>query len=605
MLIRNISIIDTYNDTILRTIPFHLGANFVVDLELSTKHNKVGKTTFLKLIDVLMGANDKALIYKDKDTNNTNGALKAFIEDRKIAAEMVLTNNLDIASSSEDVRIRVELFPRGSYYIDEDKYTANDYRRELNTMLFGNDSNTPTLRQLIKSFVRVSVQGDDDSFLRNINRASTAEYRAVYNFLFDIADPSLDKKMGELNREKNKLLEVVRQYKKLNDIDDVDEQRQIIAALTRDRERLKIAADNIVDSGEYARNREHIAAIRSEYAALVETLNDLEYRIERNEEALRVAVEENGYQVDMPLIQTFFEEVCSMVPDINKTFNELLEFNRKVDENKVNYFSSIKNKLYAKKGEVEKRIESFVAENAQFMSLVSADKIEEYETLLGRLSEIQQSIGRRKEIVDMLEKFDTDLSRIDTSLSEYSEGMVNDEETAERYQERMNSFNAFFTPFAERINGERPILVYLPDLSKFPVSITEIDGSSTGTRKSLIAAYDLAYQRFAAESGLTIPQFDVHDVLENIEGESLKAIVDIANQSGSQYVIAVLKEKLDSSGFTDVEQEKYGILQLAEDDRLFEGKSIVAGVSKGEVTQSAVAILKDASRTEAEFLNVA
>jgi len=232
------------------------------------------------------------------------------------------------------------------------------------------------------------------------------------------------------------------------------------------------------------------------------------------------------------------------------------------------------------------------------MSLVSADKIEEYETLLGRLSEIQQSICRRKEIVDMLEKFDTDLSRIDTSLSEYSEGMVNDEETAERYQERMNSFNAFFTPFADRINGERPILVYLPDLSKFPVSITEIDGSSTGTRKSLIAAYDLAYQRFAAESGLTIPQFDVHDVLENIEGESLKAIVDIANQS-------VLKEKLDSSGFTDVEQEKYGILQLAEDDRLFEGKSIVAGVSKGEVTQSAVAILKDASRTEAEFLNVA
>ena len=43
MLIREIRIINTRDGKVLRTIPFHLGANFVVDLELSTRHNKVGK----------------------------------------------------------------------------------------------------------------------------------------------------------------------------------------------------------------------------------------------------------------------------------------------------------------------------------------------------------------------------------------------------------------------------------------------------------------------------------------------------------------------------------------------------------------------------------
>lgn len=38
--------------------------------------------------------------------------------------------------------------------------------------------------------------------------------------------------------------------------------------------------------------------------------------------------------------------------------------------------------------------------------------------------------------------------------------------------------------------------------------------------------------------------------------------------------MAVLKEKLDSSHITDNEQLKMQILQLAEDDKLFEGKSV-------------------------------
>lgn len=61
----------------------------------------------------------------------------------------------------------------------------------------------------------------------------------------------------------------------------------------------------------------------------------------------------------------------------------------------------------------------------------------------------------------------------------------------------MSKFNGYFTSISSRISGERPVLTYNSDSNDFPLGITELEGTSTGTRKSVIAAYDLAYQQFA------------------------------------------------------------------------------------------------------------
>ena len=60
----------------LREINFKEGINFIVDSEQSGKHNKVGKTTCLKLIDLSLGAQKKDAIYKDQETESVNEELK-------------------------------------------------------------------------------------------------------------------------------------------------------------------------------------------------------------------------------------------------------------------------------------------------------------------------------------------------------------------------------------------------------------------------------------------------------------------------------------------------------------------------------------------------
>ena len=236
MFIKSLRILNTATKTIMREISFHKGANLIVDTEASNRHNKVGKTTFLKLIDVLMGAQNKEGIYQDHDTNTAAIALQDLISKKRIAVEMTLVQKFE-PPYGKVVELRVDLFPRGHYYINNEQLTIRKYQKRLNSLLFGIDNNTPTFRQLINSFVRVSLRGDNNTFLRNLTQTNSATYRCVYNFLFNISDPLLDKKLSQLTTELNHAKESLKEYKRVNTVDDIEQQRQILSVLENSYER--------------------------------------------------------------------------------------------------------------------------------------------------------------------------------------------------------------------------------------------------------------------------------------------------------------------------------------------------------------------------------
>lgn len=573
MFIKSLRIRNTATNIVMREVSFHKGANFVVDTEDSKRHNKVGKTTFLKLIDVLMGAQNRSHIYTDQETNTEAIELRDTINKKRIAAEMTLSENLD-APYGKTVELKVELFPRGRYFIDGERMSQTNYRSKLNELLFGIANNVPTFRQLINSFVRVSVGGDDNAFLRTLTRASIATYRSVYNFLFDISDPELDSKLSQLNAQLNRTRESLRQYMRVNGVEDVEQQRQILVALEGEYAQAKAQADDIFDADEYKSNRDAIASVRAEYASLVDQLSELDYRIGRNREALNNARAEKERRADLELSRRFFDEVCTMLPNLNKTFEDMVSFNDKLCDNKISYFEDIERDLLDERTSLENEQKALLASNSQFLSLVAKDRIDEYERLSANLMQLRQDIGRCQETVDTLDRYDHELASIQENIASYSTGGSARKGKGGEYQEMMSSFNGYFTHLAQQINGEKPILVYYPDTDKFPVSITAISGSSTGTRKSLIAAFDLAYQQFAIANRIHTPRFIVHDVVENVEGEDLRTIVNAANGIDAQYIVAVLKEKLDSSNIPEDEQSALQILQLSEDDKLFEGKTV-------------------------------
>lgn len=575
MFIGSVRLRNSVTGRVMREVVFHKGANLIVDAFESDRHNKVGKTTFLKLIDVLLGANGRDRLYKDDETNSVNDELRDIIEEKRVVGEMTLVNSLE-SPSNHNVDLRVELFPRGRYFFDGKKVNATKYKELLGQTLFAVGSSKPTLRQLIKSFVRVSLSGDDYSFLRTLPRASIAEYRAVYNYLFDISDSELDARLAELNRELNKIKESSKQYRRLADIDDEEQLAQVGVALERECQRVESRLNDVLDADEFKANRDAIEEARSRYAELRSDLAEIEFRIRRNAESIERARTEVAKQADLSLSRSFYDEVCSLIPSVNKTFEDMVEFNRALCENEMAFFQEVGAELESERASIQANLIDFSAENSRYLSLLDGDAMTEYEALLEECMRLRQEIGRNSEVLSMLHGYDKRIKELESQIASLSEGGEERESSVSSHQNMMNSFNSYFTQMANEVNGERPILTYSTATNKFPVAITDLNGSSTGTRKSLLAVYDLSYQEFAIANRIEAPRFVVQDVVENVEGEDLKKIVDIANGIDCQFIVAVLKEKLDSSLIPQEAQDAMCILKLSKRDKLFQGPTVEA-----------------------------
>ena len=567
----------------MREVVFHQGANLIVDAFDSDRHNKVGKTTFLKLIDVLLGANGRDRLYKDDETNSVNEELRDIIKEKRVVGEMTLVNSLE-RPSNHNVELMVELFPRGRYFFDGEKVSATKYRELLGDTLFAVGSSKPTFRQLIKSFVRISLSGDDYSFLRTLTRASNVDYRAVYNYLFDISDSELDARLAELNRELNKLKESAKQFKRFAGIKDEEQLAQVGVALERECQRVESRLDDVLDADEFKANREAIEEARNRYAELRSDLAEIEFKIGRNAESIERAKKEAAKQADLSLSRSFYDEVCSLIPSVNKTFEEMVEFNRALCENEITYFQEVGAELELERASAQAKLVDFSAENLRYLSLLDGEAMTEYEVLLEECMRLRQEMGRNSEVLSTLHGYDGRMKELESQIASLSEGGEERESSVSSHQDMMNSFNSHFTPMANDVNGERPILTYSTATNKFPVAITDLNGSSTGTRKSLLAVYDLSYQEFAIANRIEVPRFVVQDVVENVEGEDLKKIIDIANGIDCQFIVAVLKEKLDSSQIPQEAQDAMCILKLSKRDKLFQGPTVEAN-ERGHVLE--------------------
>lgn len=561
MYIKNLIIQNTITDEIIRNVAFRQGANFIVDTSDSAKHNKVGKTTFLRLIDIVLGANGRKNIYTDSETGAVEHRVEKFINDNKISVKLITARMID--GKERNYNLEVGLYQRGPYKINDDEFSKKEYVEKLNQLFFDN-TNKPTFRQLIKSFVRISMRGDNGSFLRNLTGASHLEYRMVYDYLFNIGDQKVGQRRDELSKELNALRKDKRRFEKVQNINDIGTLNQVIQALQAERDDINDKLNNIVSSEYFIKNREKIDEVRKKYTELVNKIEQFNYQQKLNTREL-IKTDEDKKQVDRSLEFDFFHEINELIPNINKTFEDLVLFNKKLIENKRAYLKNIISKNSLDLDNLEKEKQKLIDENINFIALIQDDRIDDYNDLMTKLSQRDREISDREAMIAALVRYDENIETVKVKLDDLSSDVTEEIDP----DTQMTLFNKYFLSYSQSINGERPVLTRLTKEKDFPLQINDIDGTSTGTRKSLIAAYDLAYQSFAAEQNKTVPNFVIHDVMENIESESLSKIVKLAEITKTQYIVAILQENLSLAFPDSGEKAKYEILELSENTKLF------------------------------------
>lgn len=548
----------------VKTVTFNMGANFVVDDSVSRRHNKVGKTTFLRLIDIALGAKNRAMLWTDEETNAENTALKDLITNDKLCVELVIKPN----SRAEETKLLVELFPRGQYQINGTRYSQKEYWAQLKELFFENNQSSPSFRQLIGAFVRVSLSGDNNSLLRFLpGLNSNAEYRAIYSFLFRLSDPKVSKDIATLSAELNKVDDARVRFERLGDSQDAETLKQVREALAQKKTEIERQINDYIDPEVFKQNRHKFIEMREEYMKSSDELSRVSYDLDRAIESLNTARLESGEKISRDIISEFYDEISGIIPGASRTFEELIEFNRKLEENKITFLQDSVDDLQSEVRAARQHVQDLATEGGEFFALISEGRIDDYSEKLDELNVINSQIGSTDEALRILHDFETTIKSLSDRIQE-SKDKIRDSKYLPDLQ--MKKFNRVFTPMSESVNGERPLLVHLSDPSKFPIKFAALDGTSTGTLKSLRAAYDFAYQIFAREEAIPGPKFVVHDIVESIEGEDFSEIVALANKNSIQYIVAVLQEKLDSAKIPDTVQNSGTIIRLSAERRVFE-----------------------------------
>ena len=411
MYLKELRITDNSQDTVkvIRKISFHIGTNFIVDTSESKKHNKVGKTTLLKLIDLIFGAKDKKYIYTDSETNSTNTKLYTFITKNKVAVEAFVVPSLKSPNKEKSYHLKVDLFNYGSHYINNEKFNSDGYRTQLNKIFFNNNKNIPSFRCLINSFIRVSLKKDYNEFLKNLSRASTQVYRETYNYLFEISDPQKNRDLDSLNKRLKELTISLNRFEDINNFHGIEATNQIINQLKNDKTDINQKLTDIVNKTEFEANRDKFNKVRNEYTKLLTKIENINYNIRKNEELIAEESKSSASQIDDSLSKKFFKEVNSIIPELNKTFNQMIAFNNKLRENKISYYTEVNNSLKKKLNDLSNQKEQLLRTNHQFLSLVQDDKIGDYENLINNLNRINTLITEHTTKITSVKKFQKDI----------------------------------------------------------------------------------------------------------------------------------------------------------------------------------------------------
>lgn len=541
----------------IRTINFKKGMNYIVDAGADQKKgNGVGKTTFLKLIDICMGARDRKYIYVDSDSGIINSELKDYISTSSIRVELELIDSFE--KGAKQVKLGVDLFNRGQRYINGKKYTYGEYKKKLNEIIFDNKQDRPTFREMIGMFVRINQKKDSTGFLKYTDRMRDDEYRLTYSFFFDLGDQKTESKLFEISQEIKSQKKSLKEFKSINNIKSLDAITQKMGLITQDIEETQEQLSVLVDTKKYLENEQKVNEIKADYADVNNQLDKISYKLKRTESILRDAKAQQMEAVDLSVLQDLYDETSYEFGHIDKTFQELLRFNEELTQNKLDYFTRQLAKWSDKQSELNEVKRQLFEQHKGLIMLIEDNKIEQYTELQSSLGEYQEELGKNRQIFSTYKELNKMLSR-----SQEAYARLNDKAKSSG---DIGKFNKYFSDYSKKLNGTEYIL-FKSDTT-FPVGFQQKSskGLSTGTKKSLMAAFDLAYQSYAESISKHVPNFIVYDLVEVLDNVSFTGLIDIVNKENCQFIVSVLKDKVSRlSNFSNSDVR----LTLSETDLLF------------------------------------
>ncbi|WP_061249763.1 DUF2326 domain-containing protein [Leptospira alstonii] len=553
------------NDVILRDITFRKGLNLIIDetkkANLKESGNNVGKTTVLRLIDYCFGSSGEN-IYRDPEfREKSNTQIEAFLKNNNITISMTLKEDLDKPRSREVTVVRNFLkYKEKIQLINGESYiNKNEFDLKLKELIFKTSVLKPTTRQIISK----NIRHEKNSLINTIKvlhpNTTLEEYEALYLFWLGIDTDSSARKQ-QLYEAKKTEEKVVQNLKKESSQSEIEQALVVInrdiADLDRQKAQFNINQNYEKDIDLLNNTKARINQITTEYGRL-SIRRELIYESKDD-------LEKEFVQIDTSQLAELYRIAGSFIPKLHAKFEDLVLFHNNMLKEKINYVSNelpdIESKIFNLRDELTKlnNLEKDLSQN-----LARAGAIKELEEIINRLNSKYEQKGKYEEQLRQWSASLLNLKNIETELENINNSIDSLDTVLD---EKIEVFNKYFSKMSERLYDEQFILSYDKLERAYELKISNIAGNlGTGKKKGQIAAFDFAYIQFCEEMNIPCLHFVLHDQIENIHGNQIQTLSDVANETNSQFILPILKDKLPKG----IDTELFKILSLSQKDKLF------------------------------------
>ena len=194
---------------LIRAVTFQKGLNLILGkANKKSSSNSLGKTTLIRCINFCLAGKIEEFFVDNENKKVENKTVKDFLIQNQVDFELILSKEFNDLYMQQDLKIsrkiafddktqKIEILN----YIDDKKYSLDEFKNILQLRLFLTNINKPSFRQLITKFVR---RNDDEvsNILKYMGSfVSTVEYSTIRFFLFGFKNPEAIEKQQLLNIE--------------------------------------------------------------------------------------------------------------------------------------------------------------------------------------------------------------------------------------------------------------------------------------------------------------------------------------------------------------------------------------------------------------------
>lgn len=553
------------SEEVIREIQFkEKGLNLIIDdtpESLRESGNSVGKSTAIKIIDLCLGAKSVRELYYDSDTRSENVVVKDFLEEYKVQAELIL-----IDENKREYSIKRDLFLRGKKYIFDEPYSEQDFWDELKKIIFGLKEPRPTFRQLIPKFVRVENTAEERMIKFLPIMTGSDVYDTIYCFLFQIYSDELLSKKGEITEKLFECQKTIQMLEKSKSISSLSVLKQSLEIINSDLKDLYDKRNKLSYMDEYREELDSKRKLTLRINDLQEKMELVEFEISNIENSI-VSLSKEKSEINIQILQAIYQEAKSYIPKLQKNFEDMISFHNSMIQNRIDF---IQKQLNVKKELLEQYSSQLanILEQKEKITIEALDEglLDELNMLNRKIEDLSLKKGEIKQSIQLLEEQEAVRQGLNKELLDIQNQMEND-----GIDEKIKKFNQFFSDYCDKLYGEKYLLAYnenWKEEKKFPVSIASLGGKvGTGKKKAVIVAFDLAYMQYSIHMGIKVPQFVIHDKMENTHINQIKTIFEICEEIDGQCIIPILRERIDKVDQKYVQKAK--VLELSTNNKFF------------------------------------